>query len=124
MYLYFNAYLIKSVFFRCGIVKLNEKQLKDLKQTYENAIAQKMNLGATFLRAMLYFRRNTLGIGLIKQETIIAMLACKLCIRNVRAETRIGRLIKYNEQIKMIEYGEVEYGGKKERFSKTLQYGV
>ena len=32
IYLYFNAYLIKSIFFRCGIVKLENKQLKDLEK--------------------------------------------------------------------------------------------
>ena len=75
-----------------------------------------MNLGVTFPRAALYFRKNALGIGLVKPETVIAIL---VCIRNTRAETRIGRLIKHNEQMKMIEYGEVEYGSKKERFSKN-----
>ena len=56
-----------------------------------------MNLSAIFPRAVLYFRRNALGIGLIKPEIIIAILACKLYIGNVRAKTRIGRLIKYNK---------------------------
>ena len=78
-----------------------------------------MNLGSTFPRAILYFRRNTLGIGLIKPETIIAILACKLYIGNVRAETRIRKLIKYNEQIKIVEYSEVDHGDVKERLSKN-----
>ena len=43
-YLYFNVYLLKSVFFRCGIINLNEKQEKELQRMYEEMIVIKFGL--------------------------------------------------------------------------------
>jgi len=103
IYLYFNTYLIKSIFFRYKIVKLENKQLKDIEKTHEVVIAKKLNLGNTFSRAILYSRRNVVGIGLIKVETVIVMLVCKLCIGNLRANNKISRLIRYDKKWIIVE---------------------
>ena len=63
-----------------------------------------MKLGMIFLRAVLYLRRNAIGIRLIRPKMAIAMQACKLCIRNLRAQMKIARLIRINEEVIMIEY--------------------
>ena len=85
IYLYFNTYLLKSAFFSCGIVNLSTKQEEKLQKKYEIVIAQKMKLGMTFLRAVLYSRRKVIGIGLIRPKMAIAIQACKLYIGNLRA---------------------------------------
>ena len=47
------------------------------------------------------------------------MLTCKQCIRSIRAKTRIGWLIKSNEQMKIVGCGKVKYGRGKERISRN-----
>ena len=41
IYLYFNTYLLKSVFFRCRVVNLSVKQQTKLQKKYEGTIIQK-----------------------------------------------------------------------------------
>jgi len=41
-----------------------------------------------FLRAVVYSRRNAVGYGFIKPETVIKILVIKLYIKNMRANTR------------------------------------
>ena len=63
-----------------------------------------MKLGMTFLRAVLYLRRNMIGIGLIRPKIIIVMQACKLYLVNLRVQMRIARIIRINEEAIIIEY--------------------
>ena len=104
-YLYFNAYLLKSIFFGCSIIKLTSIQRTKLYKLYEKIIVKKLRLEETFLRYVLYTRQNVVEIGLIKPETAIAMLKVKLYIRNIRSNTRITNLIKVNKEKVIIEYG-------------------
>ena len=89
-YLYFNAYLIKSVFFGTGIMHLILKQNKELKVICEEAICTKLGLRSKFPRAILYSNKSSIGIELIAPETSIAMLTIKLYIGNKRAQTKVG----------------------------------
>jgi len=68
-------------------------------------ISKKLNLGAKFLRVILHTRRNAIGIDLIKLETIIVILVCELYIGDLRAKIRISWLIRYNEEVIMVDYG-------------------
>ena len=77
-YLYFNVYLVKSVFFRTRIMYLTLKQNKELKLIYEIVIYTKLELRGKFLREILYFNSNSIGIGLTTPETMVVMLALKL----------------------------------------------
>ena len=54
---------------------------------YESIISKKLRLGAKFLKAVLYSRRNVVGIGLICLEIAIVILVGKLYIRNLIANT-------------------------------------
>ena len=90
IYLYFNAYLIKSIFFGIGIMHLILKQNKELKVIYEEVICTKLELRSKFPRAILYSNKSSIGIGLIAPETSIAMLASKLYIGNKRAQIKVG----------------------------------
>ena len=41
MYLYFNVYLLKRLFFSCGIVNLSIKQEEKIQKKYKTVIVQK-----------------------------------------------------------------------------------
>ena len=41
MHLYFNAYLLKKVFFGCGVIKKINNQDKELRKVYETTLAKK-----------------------------------------------------------------------------------
>ena len=88
MCLYFNASLLKKVFFGCGLINLKDYQDKILRKLYETTIAKKLRLGSNFPRAALCSRKNALWIGLIKPKIEVAMLACKLCTLNVNKNSR------------------------------------
>ena len=47
-YIMFNAYMMKSVYFRCGIVELNPRQEKLLQKEYEEMILTKLGLSKKF----------------------------------------------------------------------------
>ena len=74
---YFNVYIIKSVFFGCGVIELNPKEVKELKQIYEEQMLIKLGLSKKFPRTALYTKKSALGVGIIKSETIIAILKLK-----------------------------------------------
>ena len=65
-------------------------------------IVKKIRIGLIFPRAVLYSRKNIVGLGLIKLSTAIVILAYKLCIGNLRENTRIIKLIRRNKEIVII----------------------
>ena len=81
IYVYYNAYLIRSMYFGCRILKLINPQQKQLIKIYEPIILKKLYLSQKFLRSMLYMRKSALGIGIMKPSTIIDTLTKKLYIR-------------------------------------------
>ena len=119
-YLYFNAYLLKSIFFECRIVNLNEKQEKELQRIHEEMISIKLRLGQKFPRHVLYTRRNAIGIGLIKPNTTITMLTIKLFIRN-SAKTRIAQIVKIIDEMEAIEHGQGVTNTKKLKQSNNIE---
>ena len=64
-YIFFNMYLLRSVFFGCSMVEISEKQEKELKKIYEILLLTKLKLGEKFPRRILYTRRTALGVGII-----------------------------------------------------------
>ena len=85
---------------------------------YKSIVTKKFKVGAIFPRVVLYSRRNTIGFSLIKPKTVVAMLAMKLHIRNMRVNTRNNQLIRLNEEAVMVKYryGKIEW---KERKSEN-----
>ena len=104
-YLYFNAYLVKSIFFGTEIMHLNSNQNKELKLICEIVIYTKLGLGGKFLREILYFNRNSIGIGLTTPKTIVAMLALKLYISNKCAKIKVRYIIEIIDNIIAVEQG-------------------
>ena len=52
-HIYFNMYIIRSIYFRYGIFKLIEVQDKALRLIYERLILKKLGLGEKFLRILV-----------------------------------------------------------------------
>ena len=103
--MYYNMYLIKKVYYGCGILKLNDSQVKILKTIYEPVILNKLGLSVKFPRKVLYARKSALGVGLMAPHTIMSVLALKLYLSHQRGETRISKLININEENARLYYG-------------------
>ena len=104
-HLYYNMYLIKKVYFGCGIVHLTEQQESELKKIYEPVLLKKLRLSENFPRSVLYSRKTALGVGLLAPRTIIDALALKLYLGHKRADDRIAKVIQINEDNARIQYG-------------------
>ena len=104
MNFYFNECLINKVFFGCGIIELKDQKDRILRKMNKTIIAIKLRLGSNFPKAALCLRKNTLGIGLINPKTAVSILVCKLCIENLRVNTKISKIRQTQEESLIIEY--------------------
>ena len=103
VYVYYNIYLIKAVYFGCGIIQLTPNEEKILKAIYEEPILIKLGYSKKFPRRVLYMRKNVLGIGLLRPKTIMKILALKLYIGYKRVNTIINQLINTIEDIHFVK---------------------
>ena len=109
--MYFNVYMIKSVFFGCGVIELNLKEEKELKRIYKEPMLIKLGFSKKFPRIVLYTRKSALGVELMQLSTIIAILKLKSYIGNKRKQRNTTKSINIQE-----EYQEIEVG-------RTIQLG-
>jgi len=98
VYIFYNMYLIKQVYFGYGVVNLIPQQEEILQELSEKVILKKLGLGERFSRDVLYSRKMALGAGLMKPTTIIDMLALKLYIGYKRLNDRIAKIIRITEE--------------------------
>ena len=103
--IYYNAYMIKSVCFGCGIIELSEEQEIELKKIYEEPLLIKLGLSRRFPRAVLHSRKSALGIGIMTPRTIIDILKAKLHVGNVRREGETNAAIALHEELLVVEAG-------------------
>ena len=103
--IYFNVYMIKAVFFGCGVIELNPKEEVELKRIYEEPMLIKLGLSRKFPRVVLYMRKSALGIGLMAPSTIIAILKLKQYIGHSRKRGNAGKAIQMQEEYRRIEAG-------------------
>ena len=82
--------MTRSIFFGYNIVKLNKEQEYVLMKIYETLLLKKLQLEQNFPRKMLFTRQSTLGIGLVKPQTIIAIAAIKQYIDCTRVQNNAG----------------------------------
>ena len=110
--IFYHTYMIKSAFFGCGIIELNEKQNDALKQIYEEPLLMKLGLSRKFPRKILYSRKSALGVGIMTPLTIIAMLKAKLYLGNVRAKGVTNEAVQLHEEMVAVKAGrKVQIGG-------------
>ena len=98
VYIYFNVYMIKSVFFGYGVIELNSREEEELKRIYKEPLLIKLGLGKKFSRIVLYKRKSALGIGLMKPSIIIAILKLKSYIGNKRKQGNATKSINIQEE--------------------------
>jgi len=79
---YYNIYMIRLVFFGCGVIELHIREEKELRRICEEPLLVKLGLSKKFPWAALYTRKSALGVGLMKPSTIIAMLKMKQYVGN------------------------------------------
>ena len=103
--MYYNMYLIKKVYFGCGVININQRQEEDLKKIYEPVILRKLGLSKNFPRSVLYSRKTALGVGLMAPKTIMDGLALKLYLGHQRSEDRISKIIQIIEDNASTQYG-------------------
>ena len=104
-YLYYNAYMIKKVYFGCGILSLSEKEEQELKRIYEPTLLRKMRLSEKFPRNILYARKTALGVGLLSPRTIIDTLSLKLYLGHQRMNSKVSEIMQINEDNARVSYG-------------------
>ena len=102
-YIYFNIYMIRSVYFGCGVLELNEIQEKILQSIYEVPLLRKLGLGKKFLYVLIYTRKLASRVELLLLRTIISMLSIKQYIIYSRMKNRAHSLIKANEEWTQME---------------------
>ena len=92
-HIYFNIYLLRSVFFRCGVFEITQNQDKELKKIYKAPLLHKLNLGEKFLRKLLYARWNLIRVEIIQPNTAIAMNKMRLYLDNTRLNSNVEQMI-------------------------------
>ena len=102
---YYHVYMIKSVFFGCGVIQLNEKQEIELKRLYEEPLLMKLGFSRNFPRKVLYMRKSAFGIGIMAPKTILDTMKLKLYIGNVRRNGNAGKAIEIHQDFRQIEAG-------------------
>jgi len=102
-YIVYNAYMIKSIYFGCSIMKLINQQDAILMKIYKLMLLWKLRLSMKFPRIILYTRKTVIGIGIMKPSTVIDTLVLKLYVGYKRQKSRIAMLIKANEEIQFTQ---------------------
>ena len=109
MYIFYNAYIIKSVYFSYGILKISLQQEAISMCIYEVTLLWKLNLSTKFLRSILYAHKSAAGISIIKPSIIVNTLVMKLYISHKWQQSRILKFISVNEEIESIYYSFTKY---------------
>ena len=60
-----------------GVAEIILKQSKQLKLIYKAVIAKKLGLGYKFPRKILYIQHNSIRVGLLQPETVMAISALR-----------------------------------------------
>jgi len=84
MFIFYNAYFTKLVYFRYGILSINTNQEKELRAIYKETVLKKLGLSSKFLRQALCIRRSALGVRIMCLSIIIYMLITKLYIGYIK----------------------------------------
>ena len=98
--------------FGCGIVKFNEKQIKELKKNYEISMIRKLGLGDKFPRKLLHMQKKRLGVRLIEPNTVIDVLVLRLHVGNKTLQGAVSKTLEVHEENSFIDSGLTKEGRK------------
>jgi len=65
VHIYFNMYIIRSIYFECRVLELNKIQDKALQSIYEVPLLKKLRLGEKLPQVLMYARKIARGVGLL-----------------------------------------------------------
>ena len=102
---YYNIYMIRSVFFGCGVIELHPREEKELRRICEEPLLVKLGLSKKFPWAALYTRKSALGVDLMKPSTIIAMLKMKQYVGNKQKGGNAAKSIEVQEEYQIVKVG-------------------
>ena len=105
VHIYFNMYMVKSVFFGCGVMSLICEECEELKKIYEVPMLKKLHLAEKFPRKIMHVEKSVLGLGLMSLKTTLAIQNMKLCVGNTRAKTNVCDMIEAVQQYVQIYSG-------------------
>lgn len=74
---FFNTYMLKSVFFGCGVVRLSQMEELELKRIHDTPILKKLGLSIKLPCEVMYMRKTALGLGLIEPNVVLTILTLK-----------------------------------------------
>lgn len=102
---YYNTYMIRSVYFGCGIITLEPREELELRRIYKGPLLVKLGFSKTYPRNTLYSRKSALGLGLMTLRTIIEILKLKMYIRTERIKGNVSEAIQAQEDMVYVDAG-------------------
>lgn len=105
VHVYFNIYMLKSVFFGCGVVSLIKREENEMKRTCETPMLKKLGLSTKLPREVMYVRKTALGLGLIEPCTVLSILTLKQYFGHMRMGSDTSNITKANEELLQLENG-------------------
>ena len=103
--IYYNAYMIKSIYFGYGIIELTKEQEVKLRRIYKEPLLIKLGLSRKFPRAVLFSRKSALSIRIMTPSIIIDILKAKLYVGNVTKREETSRTIVIHQEMKIVKAG-------------------
>ena len=103
--MYYNIYMLTSVYFGSGIIELSEEQEKEIMKMTEPALLRKLGLSINFPRTVMYEAHNILGLGFMKPRIMIAAYMIKMPLGNMSLETNTSVLIQSLKEYDVVESG-------------------
>ena len=100
-----NVYLIKNVYYGCGIFSISRRQEELLKKTCKLITLRKLKLSTKFPRNILHTRKLALGVRSMAPSTVINILALRAHISHQRGESNISKIIQILEENVWIQCG-------------------
>lgn len=81
--------MTKIIFCRCGIITLSIDKVKEIEKICKIPMLKKLYLSEKFLHRIIYTEKSILGLKLMRPNNIIAMLANKLYLSNIRRHINV-----------------------------------
>ena len=108
----FNIHVLTNVFFGCGVVQHNAKQIKELKIIHKLPMIRKLGVCDDFSRKFSHVQKLRLGVGLIEPNTVIYMLATWLHVGNKILQGDVSKIVEVYEENSFIDSGLTKEGSK------------
>ena len=86
------------MYFRCGIIKLDNKEEVELIKIYKVLLLRKLDLSIKFPWAVMHTSKELLGLGFMKPKTIIAIQVLRLYLSNKRIKFTVSKMISAVEE--------------------------